>query len=281
MSLKENLQVQAAGAALGAQEGVWRISTWFKNLVKWQQIFLVVILILLIPGYFVVRYGVELVMLRQYSQQALVAHTAFSAPDALVHSRVNLITNPSGTITAYATVRNPNLDLSLDNLRYTVNFFNQNNQPVFTTNGSVYLLPDQQRWLVVPRVDSGDNIVSAEIVFEQPAWQRRLTIPDVELRMSEPVIYQQDNPLVTITEGAVINNSPFSLRQVSLVLVMYNTNNQVVAVTTREEFTLQPFERRAYLVQWPGLSRNAVSRIGLEAYTNTLDATNLSAPSAP
>jgi hypothetical protein len=275
MSLKDNLQVQMSGATLGAQEGAYRITSWFRNLVKWQRFLIVTAFILMIPGYFVVRYGVELVMVSQYGREALVAHSAFTDPDPLVVSRVNLLTNPNGTLSAYATVRNPNLDLGLDNQRYTVNFFNSSNQQVYTSSGSLYLLPDQQRWLVVPRVESSEQITSAEIEFEQPNWQKRLTVPEVELRMSEPFTYQQDSPAATVTEGAVINGSPYSLRQVSLVLVLYGSNNQVLAVTAREEFSLQPFERRAFIIQWPGINRGAVARIGMEAYTNSLDATNL------
>lgn len=281
MSLKETLQVEAAGVAVGTQESAWKIKNWFNNLQRWQRVLVVTLLILLIPGYFAVRYGAELVLLRQYGQQALVAHSAFTDPDPLVVSPVSLIRNANNTITAYATVTNPNLDLGLDSVRYTVNFFNSSRQPVYSSSGVTYLLPDQQRWLVVPRVETAENVAGATIEFEQLNWQKRLTVPEVELRMTEPFTHQQDSPLATVTEGAVINNSPYNLRQVSLVLVLYDANNRVIGVTAREEFALQPFERRAYIVQWPGVSRSSVSRIGLEAYTNSLDAANLSVATIP
>lgn len=281
MSFKENLQIQTSGVILGVQENTYRLKSWFESLFPWQRLLLIVLIVLMIPGYFAVRYGLELVMVRQYSQKALVAHPAFSNPENLAQSNVNIVANPNGSFSAYAQVQNPNLDLAVEQLRYSFNFFNNSNQQVYTTSGVSYLLPDQRRWLVVPRIETTDLISRAELVIEEPVWQKRLTVPEVELRMNEPYSYQQDSPLATITEGSVINNSPYSLRQVSLVLVLYGASNQVLAVSSREEFTLRPYERRAYLMQWPGINRSAVSRIGLEAYTNSLDPNNLTVTDNP
>lgn len=275
MSLKENLQIQTSGVVIGVQENTYRLKTWYQSLFTWQRVLLIILFVLMIPGFFAIRYGLEFVLLRQYGQNALVAHPAFNNPQELTQTKVSIIPNANGTVSAYAIVENPNLDLAAEELRYSFNFFNFSNQQVYTSTGVSYLLPDQKRWLVVPRVDTNEPISRAELVIEKPVWQKRLTVPEVELRMNEPYTYQQDAPLATITEGSVINNSPYSLNQVSLVLVLYGENNKVVAISTREEFTLQPYERRAYLLQWPGLNRSAVTRIGLQAYTNSLDPNNL------
>lgn len=275
MSLKENLQIQTSGVVIGVQENTFRLKSWYDSLFSWQRVLLVILLVLMVPGFFLARYGLELVLLRQYGQNALVAHPAFNDPQDLSQTKVSIVANANGTVSAYALVKNSNLDLAAEELRYVFNFYNSSNQQVYTTSGVSYLLPDQQRWLVVPRVETTEAVSRGELKIEDPIWQKRLTVPEVELRMNEPYTYQQDSPLATVTEGSVINNSPYSLRQVSLVLVLYGPNNQVVAVSSREEYTLQPYERRAYLIQWPGLNRSAVSRIGLEAYTNSLDPTNL------
>lgn len=275
MSLKENLQIQTGGAVVGAQEGVFKLKNWFLSLANWQRVLLILLFIVMIPGYFAVRYGLELVLVRQYGQNALVAQPAYTDPEPVGKSKVNLINNSIGTTSAYALIKNPNLDLAAPELRYTFKFYNSNDLQIQSSSGVVYLLPDQQRWLVVPRIESLEPIARGELVIEDPSWQKRLTVPEVELRMTEPYTHEQENPLATVTEGSVINNSPYSLKQVSLVLVLYGENNQVLAVTSREEFTLQPYERRAYIIQWPGINRSRISRIGLEAYTNVLDETNL------
>ncbi len=138
------------------------------------------------------------------------------------------------------------------------------------------MLPNQKKWLVVPRVSSSEQITSAKLNLKSLTWQKRLEVPKVEFKMSEPYIYEQVNPLSTITEGTIVNNSPYVVKQTSLVIVLYDNNNSVVAVSTREEYDLAPFERRAYKILWPGIYRQTISRVGLESYTNSLDPENLS-----
>ncbi|HAG27762.1 TPA: hypothetical protein DCG61_03200, partial [Patescibacteria group bacterium] len=64
MSLKDNLQVEAQSVVVGANEGVWKLKTWFEGLLRWQRILLIILIVLMIPGYFAVRYGLELVLVR-------------------------------------------------------------------------------------------------------------------------------------------------------------------------------------------------------------------------
>lgn len=276
MSLRENIQIQSSGAVLALQEGLYRSRQWFLNLPSWERYLIVLSVFLLIPGFFMVRYGTELVLTKQYQRESLVAQPAFGDPDPLRVSKVSIIQNANGTITAYAVATNENLDLALNSLNYTFKFFNDSGEEVETSSGETYLLPDQQRWILVPKVASSQQIVSGKVEFEEPVWQKRLSLPEVELKMSEPYVYEEINPLNTVAEGTVVNNSPFSIKQATLVLVLYGDSNEVLAVTQREEFALKPYERRAYKLAWPSIYRNDVKRIELIAYTNLLDETNLS-----
>lgn len=275
-SLKENLQVQASGASLAVTDGVFRVKQWYSGMPKWEQVLVVLLLILLIPGFFVIRYGGELFFTRYYSREALAVHPAFNNPMALEVGDVKLLQNPNATTTAYAVVINPNLDLALQNLDYTFNFLNANGEQVTQTTGSTYFPPDQKKWLVISKVQSLQSISKVTLTLGEAHWQKRANLIDVKLKMSEPYVYEELKPLATTAEGSVVNNSPYDLKQVSLLLVLYDKNNQVLAVTTREEFSVKAFERRAYKLQWPGIYRSDVARIDLQAYTNTLDPNNLS-----
>ncbi len=276
--LKENLKVQYSGLTLAIQDGIYRAKQWFTGLPTWERGAFIILLVLLIPGTIAVRYGGELYFTKSYSRAALAAHPAFNSPDPLQVGSAKVIQNPNNTTSAYAEVTNPNLDLALEELNYTFHFFNSNKEEVTSISGRTYLLPDQKKWLVVPKIQSLQSITSAkiEITDEKPNWQKRLDLPEVTLKMSEPYVYEEVNPLATVAEGAVVNNSPFDLNQATLLLVLYGKNNQVLAVTTREEFSLKAFERRAYKLQWPSIYRNDVTRVDLQAYTNTLDPENIS-----
>lgn len=277
--LQENLKVQYGGLVVTIQDGIFRVKQWFTGLPKWERVVLITLLVLLIPGLFAVRYGSELFYTKSYNQLALAAHPAFNTPDPLVVGTAKVVQNSNDASSAYVEVTNPNLDLALESLNYTFHFFNSSHEEITTTSGKTYMLPNQKKWIVVSKVSSLQPISSAtfEVTDQQLNWQKRLDLPDVNLKMSEPYIYQEINPLSTSAEGAVVNNSPYNLSQVSLLLVLYDKNNQVLAVSTREEFSLTAFERRAYKLQWPGIYRSDVAKIDLQAYTNTLDPTNIGA----
>lgn len=275
-SLKENIEIQTGGAVLAAQEGLYKSKQTFFGLPLWERVLLIIVVVSLVPGYTIVRYGTELVLTKLNARESLVAQPSFSIPEPLEVGKVSVIKNSNDTYSAYATVTNPNLDLALPNLKYTFKFNTSSAEQVATQGGQNYLLPDQQKLIVAPRVVSSQAITSATLEIEEPEWQKRLTVPEVELRMAEPYVYEEVNPLATIVEGSVVNNSEFALNQASLVIVLYGENNKVLAVSQREEYTIKPYERRAYRLSWPGISRASVKKVDLKAYTNLLDETNLS-----
>lgn len=278
--LKENLKVQYAGATLAIQDGLFKFKQWFTGLPKWEQTLLVTLLILLIPGVIALRYGTELYYTKSLNKYSLAAHPAFDAPEPIQVSSAKIVQNFNGTVSAYAEVTNRNLDLAAESLKYTFHFLNAKEEEITQASGETYLLPDEKKWIVISRVQSLQNISSATVQVEQPTWQKKLQLPEVALRMSEPYVYEEVNPLATTAEGSVVNNSPYNLKQVTLQLILYDKNNKVLAVTTREEYTVKAFERRAYKLQWPGIYKSSVDRIELQAYTNTLDPNNLSAGSS-
>lgn len=277
---QENLKVQYSGFVLAIQDGIFKFRQWFTGLPKWERTAFITLLFLLIPGLISVRYGSELFFTKSYNRAAIAAHPAFNISESLKVGSAKIVKNSNNSITAYVEVTNPNLDLALESLDYTFHFLNSAKEEVTTSSGKTYLLPDQKKWIVVSKVQSSEEITQATIeIPKELDWQKRLDLPGVDLKMSEPYVYEEVNPLATVAEGSVVNSSPFDLNQVSLLLVLYGKNNRVLAVTTREEYNVKAFERRAYKLQWPGIYNADIVKVDLQAYTNTLEPENISASS--
>jgi archaellum component FlaF (FlaF/FlaG flagellin family) len=274
-SLQDFLKVQFGGLILLVQENIYKLKTKLQFMPGWQKFLLYLFIFLLIPGYFLMRFGSEIYFSNNYARESLAAHPSYSDPENLQQTKVTIVRNANGTSSAYAVITNNNLDLAIDNLNYTFTFLNSRGEEVGRSNGQTYILPNQKKWIVVPRIQSIESIASSKLTIDKPSWQKRLEVPELELKMSEPYVYEQVNPLATVTEGTIVNNSPYKLKQASMVLVLYDANNKVLAITTREESALDPYERRAYKIQWPGIYQSQITRIGLEAYTNSLDPDNL------
>ena len=84
-----------------------------------------------------------------------------------------------------------------------------------------------------------------------------------------------------MVQGDFLNNSPYTLGKVRLTFVLYNNSGQVVGSSQRDEFTVAPFERRAYKQLWPNAQVPGLARVEVTADTDTLDPNNLSIAATP
>lgn len=273
--LKENLQIQTEGTILAAQQAGFSFKNSFALMPKWRRVIILTLLIAIIPGYLLARIGTEQLQRIEYSRQALIAHPAFTAAVQPDFSPVTLIRNPNGTYSAYATVTNPNLDLAAEDIPYTMTFQSSGNPSAFTSSGTFYLLPDEKRYLVVPKIDTTDNLISGTLSLGEAKWQKKLSIPKIDLKASEPITSEDINPQTFYVEGAVINNSPYNLSAVRIVFLLYDQNNNIIGVSQRDEFQVAAFSRRAYKQQWPGLTQNVVRKVQVIPATDVSNPDNL------
>lgn len=273
--LKESIQVNVQEVVLGLQEKSFNLLTEFRSWPKWKQIFLFVLCIAIPLVYLGARLGVEQYYTQQFARQALSAQAVFGFSQRPIFSKMQIIKNPNGTFSAVVQVSNPNLDLSANNIEYTA-IFRTNDTPI-EIKGTFFLLPNDKKYLVFPRLEtSSSNVVSGEIkLTQQVDWQKRINVPDVNIKTSEPVLYDVSNPLSFVAEGSIVNSSPYDIRSVRIVFLIYDTKGQVIGVSQRDESTLLPFGRRAYKQQWPGVYRSQVGKIQVLPEVNTLEPNNL------
>jgi hypothetical protein len=188
---------------------------------------------------------------------------------------VNLIKTGPTWYSAYVEVQNENLDLAAQSIPYTFEFYNFAKEKVATSSGIFYLLPNQKKFLVVPRVDTSEQLARAEVVLGKYSWQKRRSVPEVSLKAASPIVYNEFDPTNLVVEGAVVNNSAYRLGGVQLVFVLYDNSNRIIGISSREEYDVPAFGRRAYKQTWPTLLKENVARAVVYPDTNTLDIDNL------
>ncbi len=274
-TLKENLEVQTQETVLAAQQAGFSFTNSFKMMPAWRRWLVTALLVALVPGYLLARIGTEQLQKLHYSRQALVAHPAFTAAVKPTSTPVTLIKNPSGNYSAYAVVTNLNLDLAGEDIPYTFVFQSVTGSEAYRTSGTFYLLPDEKRYLVVPKIDTTEALISGSLTLGEVKWQKKLTIPEVNLKASEPLTSEETDPQSFFAEGAVINNSPYDLAAVRIVFLLYDQSNKVIGVSQRDEFQLVAFGRRGYKQQWPGLHLADVRKVQVIATTNPIDPQNI------
>ncbi|HEX3099636.1 MAG TPA: hypothetical protein VHQ41_01545 [Patescibacteria group bacterium] len=274
--IKETITVNVQGALLGAQEGGFSFVTQFRNLPTWKRNLILTVAIAIIPVYLIARIGTEQFLAQRYAREALSAQSAFKMSQAPVVGDMTIITNPDGSSSGLVLVTNPNLDLAATGITYTANFYGSDKKMVGTTAGTLYLLPNEKKYVVFAKIDSSNlAVASGKIEIANVNWQKKINIPEVKLRATEPILYDEANPLTFIAEGSIINDSPYQIASARIVFLLYGENNQIIGVSQRDEYKLVPFGRRAYKQLWPGLYQAQVKKVQVIPVTNALDPKNI------
>ena len=269
--LREKIELSAAEAQLRASEALSGYSPPQRNL-------LIFCLVAIVPAFFIAKYGAYYYYLNDLNKNLLIAHASFSVAAPPTVGKV-YITKAADNYAAAIQLTNNNLDLSLEKQSYQFNFYNQAHEQVYTEPGKLFLLPGETKYVVVPKVNSTDPIVSAELQLPGSLhWQKRLSIPQVKLVANTPHLYNQSDPLAFVAEGDIYNDSPYRLLQIEISFLLYNSGGQVVAVSERTESDIKPFERRTYKQLWPGIYSTDVSRALVQAETDALDNQNITLP---
>lgn len=284
VSIKEKIQVNIEGAILGAQEESFSFLREFDQLPSWKRGLVILILIALVPMYVLLRFGTEQYLNVRYAREALSAHAAINVVQNPVVGNMTILRNPNGTYSGVALVSNPNLDLAANNISYTASFSDSKSSNADSFSGTIYLLPNEKKYVVFPKVGNSSSVITGgSIKLSEVQWQKKINIPEVKLRASEPLLYDEANPLMFIAEGSIINDSPYEIGSARIVFLLFDQNDKIIGVSQRDEFKLVPFGRRAYKQLWPGLYSDQVAKVQVLPVTNTLDSKNITtnATSAP
>lgn len=245
---------------------------------------LVVILVILaiIPSYYIAKNISQKIWLKKYQANLLVAKPSFTNALAPTTTPVSVTSLGPNQYAAITKVTNQNLDLAVDQAPYQFAFFNAQKQQIYSYSGKLYLLPNQSKYITVPTFTTTEQVAFTNFQFTGDlAWQKRLSIPTVQLTTSLPITSEQLSPLAFAVSGDFFNNSPYSLAKVRLTFVLFDQSNTIIGVSQRNESTVAPFERRTYVQLWPNLAAPNLSRVEVTADTDTLDPTNLSVSASP
>ena len=272
--LKDKIELDVQEAELFTQKELRQ----FSPILVW---LVVITLLAIIPAYYISRSTSEKIWLSRYEQGAITAKPSFTNPQFPTTTPVTLVNSGSGGFAAVVKISNQNLDLSIDNVPYSFIFYNSQKQQIYQYQNTLFLLPDQTKYITAPTFTPTEPIAYVNFQLPQPQtllWQKRINIPTVIFSASQPQTFEQTSPLAFVAQGDVLNSSPYTLSKVRLTFVLLDQNQNIIGVSQRDESTVAPFERRAYKQLWPNMTVGNLSTVDVTADTDTLDPNNISAP---
>ena len=273
--LKDKIEVDIGLAELKTQQALQR----FPPAMRWM---LVICVVLIIPAYFIAKGASYRYWSKNYRQYLISAKPSFTNPKDPEKSDIFLTTTGNGNYGAAMQITNDNLDLALPETGYQFTFFDAKGEQVYQESGSAFLLPNDKKYLVVPRFTSQQPVKGANFSWTQAlAWQKRASIPQINIQTSSPNTYNQFIPPAFVAEGNYLNNSPYQLAKVRLTFLVLDRTGAIVAVSRRDDSTVAPYERRSYKQLWPNVYGDPSYAMKIFAETNPLDPQNLTLPATP
>ncbi len=267
--LTDKIELEVEEAELSVQKKFSGYPSAFK-------IILICCLIALIPGYFIAKGLAHGYWRKYYQTYAVVAQPSFTNPLPPKVAQVVVTSTGNNNFSVIAEITNPNLTLSAENLPAIFTLYNAEKQAVYSQTDPIELLPNSDKFVVVPKINLGTPIASATLTFPTAIqWENRLNIPTVTLTTSLPTGANQINPTEYVVSGDVTNQSSYTLSALELTFVLYNSSGQIIGGSSREEDTVAPNERRAYVQIWPGIYSTDVAKIFVQADTDVLNPSNL------
>jgi len=177
-----------------------------------------------------------------------------------------------------AKIKNVNVNYGTGNLKYIFKYFDKKGNLLGQKEGLTYILPNQIKYLVESKVISVQPIAKVVLDLEIKDWQK----PKI-YQYPHLVIYRQEFRNLETgnsqASGVVVNKTDFNFDKVEIKVLLFDYQNNLIALGTTEVRTLLSRQEREFLVKWPYLIKSPVGSMVMEAETNFFDFHNFITPS--
>jgi hypothetical protein len=263
MALTDNERIQEIVLLIGDKVAQVGKKTWIT---------LGLTLVLFVPAYYVFKFGFVALMMQSYKSPAIVYTEVVHAPIQVLEKKIFAL--PNNTYSGYVKLRNTEIEWGVNAQTYTVEFKTFGGTSLAKATRSTYLLPAKDKIIVLPRFSPGSK--PDEIVFTlgETHYTHKPQI-DFTLDLERKSLMNPSSGLV-ISAG-VKNNTAFTLKRVDLPVLVYDNQNQVIAVNFTYINDVLSGETRTFQYLWPASVPGAVNAEILPEI-NVFDSNNFEVP---
>ncbi len=176
-----------------------------------------------------------------------------------------------------AKVTNSNTDYGSPDVEYEISFFNANGSRISQKTGSFYILPGQTKYVIDSPLKFQEQISRADFTIKSADWQKlgSLALAGVNLVVKN----SSYNPILqpgvfARVGGEVLNNSDFDLNKANVSVVLFDSENNPLAISQTEINTFLAKTSRGFEVTWFVPFVGSVVRVDAEANTDVFENSN-------
>jgi hypothetical protein len=207
---------------------------------------LLTVVILSVPAYIIMKQVVITVAVNSYHPPQIIYTTPVKEPLQILEKKIFAF--PNNTYTGYIRVKNINLEWGVAQQEYTAEFKTFSGDVVTKINGSTFILPASEKFIVFTRFTSQEK--PDEINFSL-ADSHFIHKPEVDFNYDlERVNIQNAADGLTVSAG-IKNLTAFTIRTLNLPVIVYDNRNQIVAVNFTYLNDILSGETRTFQYKWP------------------------------
>jgi len=195
------------------------------------------------------------------------------AQDIVTKEQGFLNTGQNGNYDLYAKINNPNTQVGSKKFEYEFILYDQSGNQVAQRNGTGFILPSEDKYLVVNNVPSASEPSKMDFRIKSVDWvEFNSYYEKPQLKMINRT-YNEIQSGVSFAEakGLLKNESPYDFNEIKISVVLRDENGKVVALNSTEMKTVKSGEEREFKVSWPNRFSGNVSNIEMQAEVNILD----------
>jgi hypothetical protein len=256
MALSDNERIQEA--VLMAQEKSQAIGkkVWYG---------LGLTIVLIVPVYYVLKFGFVTLLMQTYREPKIIYTEAIKEPLQVLETKFFKLTD--NTYSGYVKIKNLNLEWGVKSQTYTAEFKTVGGTVLTKAQGTTYILPASEKIIVFSRFTA--NQTPYEVIFKlgETQFTHKPEI-DVDLGLERTTISYPSSGMIVY--AGVKNNTPYTLKQINLPMVVYDNTNKIVGVNYTFINDVLSNETRTFQYSWPA-KINGAARAEIYPEVNIFD----------
>lgn len=173
-----------------------------------------------------------------------------------------------------AEVENINSNWGAKSVGYQLDIYNGNNENIFSKQGTFYILPQENKYVVDSKIFLEQTPEKMEFKIINTSWQKPSGFRELALRVRDKKI-QTGEGVQNRISGVVNNSTNYDLGKVEIVGIILSTDNEIIAAGKTEVNTLIRNENRYFEINWPHIISQEIGSYDMKAYTDIFSTENL------
>lgn len=172
-----------------------------------------------------------------------------------------------------ARIKNPNINFGINSLSYVFELYDANEQIIASKQGKTYVLPQETKYIVVPKIFLEKPPASAEFKIKDVSFVKLENFQELDLKIKNrehQIIADGFHKLV----GAIENKTSYDLDTIEVVGLLFDENNKIIAVGRTEMNTVLMNKSRGFEITWPYQISEPISNFDVRVYTDVFSIEN-------